>query len=288
MRAGVIPAFVNAAAGSAANVDEALRKAGCFDVRACAAENVTQSVREAVEAGARRVTVVGGDGTISAAAAALVGTDVELVVIPAGTFNHFARDHGIPTELDDACRVAHSTRVICVDVGRVNGRVFLNTSSVGLYANYVRFRELHEPRVGYWLASMYAVARAFARVRPFRLRFESGLTRRPYITPLVFIGLGERELKLPKLGGRVENGRRGLHVMIVNGPRRARLVALSFAAAARGVRAVSRTPHLDSFIVDRCAIEQRHSTVALDGEVVTLRSPLGYELLRGALRVVVP
>jgi len=100
--------------------------------------------------------------------------------------------------------------------------------------------------------------------------------------------LGERELKLPKLGGRVEHGRPGLHVMIVSGRRRARLVALSFAAAARGVRAVSRTPHLDSFIVERCTIQQRHSTVALDGEVVTLRSPLEYELLRGALRLVVP
>ena len=76
--------------------------------------------------------------------------------------------------------------------------------------------------------------------------------------------------------------------MIVNGPRRARLVALSFAAAARGVRHVSRPPHLDSFIVPRCTIEQRHSTVAVDGEVVTLRSPLEYEILRGALRVVVP
>jgi diacylglycerol kinase family enzyme len=285
---GVIPAFVNASAGSAAGVDDALRKASCFDVRACAAHDVRKSVRAAVKAGATRVAVVGGDGTISAAAAALVGTDVELVVIPAGTFNHFARDNGIPTDLDEACAVAHSTQVIRADVGRVNGRVFLNTSSVGVYANYVRFRELHEPRFGYWLSSMYAAARALTRVRPFRLRFEAGLTRRPYVTPLVFIGLGERELKLPKLGGRVENGKQGLHVMIVNGRRRARLVALSFAAAARGVRAVSRTPHLDSFIVDRCTIEQRHSTVALDGEVVTLRSPLEYELLRGALRLVVP
>lgn len=249
---------------------------------------MTRAVRDALDAGATRVAVVGGDGTVSAAAAALVGTDVDLVVIPAGTFNHFARDHGIPTDFGAACAIAHSSSVVRVDVGRVNGRVFLNTSSVGVYANYVRIRERHEPRFGYWLSSFYAMTRAFMRVRPFQLRFESGLTSRPYVTPLAFIALGERELKLPRLGGRVANGHHGLHVMIVNGRRRARLVALSFAAAARGVRAVSRTPHLDSFIVPRCTIEQRHSTVAVDGEVVTLRSPLEYELLPGALRVVVP
>jgi diacylglycerol kinase family enzyme len=284
----VIPAFVNPGAGSAGAVEQALRAAGCFDIRATEPTDLTRAVRDAVAAGARRVAAVGGDGTVSAAAAALVGTDVELMVIPAGTFNHFARDHGIPTDLGAACDVARSTRVIRADVGRVNGRLFLNTSSVGVYANYVRIRELHEPRFGYWLSSFYAMLRAFARVRPFPLWFETGTTQQPYVTPLAFIALGERELKLPKLGGRVENGRSGLHVMIVNGRRRARLVALSFAAAARGVHAVSRTPHLDAFFVERCTIEQRHSTVAIDGEVVTLRSPLEYELLRGALKLVVP
>jgi hypothetical protein len=74
----------------------------------------------------------------------------------------------------------------------------------------------------------------------------------------------------------------------VRGRRRARLVTLAFAAAARGIRALSRTPHLDSYLVPRCTIEQRHSTVAVDGEVVTLRSPLEYELGENALRLVVP
>ena len=96
------------------------------------------------------------------------------------------------------------------------------------------------------------------------------------------------EVKLPKLGGRVEGGASGLHVLIVRGRTRARLVALAFAAAARGSWATSRTPHLDGFLEDRCTIEQRHSTVAVDGEIVTLESPLHYEIGRGALRLVVP
>jgi diacylglycerol kinase family enzyme len=283
----VIPAFVNPAAGDAGEVDRALQKAGCFDVRDVAPHQVTQAVKEAIEGGATRVAAVGGDGTISAAAAAVAGTDAELVVIPAGTFNHFARDYGIPLDLDAACAAAMSKRIRCADVGWVNGRLFLNTSSVGAYANFVRVRERLEPRAGYWLASVMSAARTLVRMQPFKVWFATEGVQRLYQTPIVFIGVGRRELKLPALGKRVENGSSGLHVMIVRGGTRARLVALAFEAAAKGTRAISRTPHLDSFLVDRCTIEQRHSTVAVDGEVVSLASPLEYRLAPTALKIVV-
>jgi diacylglycerol kinase family enzyme len=284
----VIPAFVNPAAGNAEEVDATLRKAGCFDIHPVPPDEVTQAVERAVASGAERVAAVGGDGTVSAAAAALRGSETSLVVIPAGTFNHFARDHGIPTDLDAACAIAQSGRTERVDVGLVNGRVFLNTSSVGVYANFVRVRERHEPRLGYWSASLYALARTFARVQPFQVSLATNEVQRSYKTPLVFIGIGERELKLPKLGGRVRGGRSGLHVMVVRGRTRARLVALSFEAATRGVRALSRTPHLDTFVLSSCRIDQRHSTVAVDGEVVTLDSPLVYEIAARALKIVLP
>lgn len=284
----MIPAFVNPAAGKADEVDAALRKAGCFDVREVAPDQITHAVLDAISQGATRIAAVGGDGTISAAAAAVARTGVELLVIPAGTFNHFARDNGIPTDLDEACALAQSVHVRHVDVAWVNERLFLNTSSVGVYANFVRVRERLEPRFGYWLSSVMSMLRTLARVQPFRLQFESPILEKPYKTPLVFIGVGERELKLPMLGGRLEVGRTGLHVMIVRGRTRARLVALALAAAAKGTRAVNRTPHLDSFIVDRCTIEQRHSTVAVDGEIVRMDSPLEYQFGRGALKVVAP
>lgn len=284
----MIPAFVNLAAGNASEVDRALRRAGCFALRSVAPDEVTQAVRAAVEQGATRVAAVGGDGTVSAAAAAIAGGPVELVVIPAGTFNHFARDHGVPTDLDAACAVAQTGSVRRADVAWVNGRLFLNTSCVGVYANFVRIRDRLEPRVGYWIASSSAMVRAFVRVQPFNVWFETEGVQRQYETPLVFIAVGERELKLPKLGGRVARGRSGMHVMIVRGRTRARLLSLSFAAAARGTRAVSRTPHIDSYLVTDCSIEQRHSTVTVDGEVVQMDSPLAYEFGRGALKLVVP
>lgn len=284
----MIPVFVNPAAGNADDVDKALQKAGCFDIRAVAPDEVTQAVEDAMDRGATRIAVAGGDGTVSAAAAATARTNVELVVIPAGTFNHFARDHGIPTELDAACANAMSGRIKCVDVAWVNGRLFLNTSSVGAYANFVRVRERLEPRWGYWTASAYSMVRTLVRMQPFNIRFETEGLERVYETPIVFLGVGQRELKLPLLGNRTPEGRSGLHVMIVRGRTRARLVALAFESAARGTHAMSRTPHLDAFLVDRCTIEQRHSTVAVDGEVVKMDSPLDYELGVGALKLVAP
>lgn len=282
----MIPALVNPAAGNAAEIDRALRDAG-FAVERVDRAEITQAARRAIAQGASRIVVAGGDGTISAAAAAVARTGVELAIIPAGTLNHFARDHGIPAALEDACAIAQSGRVEYADVAWVNGRLFLNTSSVGVYANFVRVREKLEPKFGYWLASALSMVRTFVRVQPFSVSLQTVGVQRQYTTPLVFIGVGERELKLPKLGGRLETGRSGLHVMVVRGRTRARMFALSFAAAARGIRAVARTPDFDSFLVTHCIIEQRHSKVAVDGEVVQLDSPLRYELGRNALKIVV-
>src|SRR5204862_2671682 len=137
-------------------------------------------------------------------AAAVARTQAELAIIPAGTFNHFAGDYGIPDDLDSACRNAQSKKVVDADVAWVNGRLFLNTSSVGAYANFVRVRERLEPRLGYWLGSVYAMGRTLVRFQPFLARVEVEGIERVVETPLVFSGVGERELKLPTLGSRME------------------------------------------------------------------------------------
>jgi diacylglycerol kinase family enzyme len=83
----------------------------------------------------------GGDGTIAAVAAALVGKDAVLGVLPMGTLNHFAKDLGIPLELEKAVQTLFTGKVARVDVGEVNGRVFLNNSSIGFYPRLVQERE---------------------------------------------------------------------------------------------------------------------------------------------------
>ena len=89
----------------------------------------------------------------------------------------------------------------------------------------------------------------------FRVTLEVDGVSREYLTPLVFIGVGERELQLPTLGARVQGGRTGLHVMVVRRRSGARALAMGLAAAARGVRAVARTPAMD--VVSRRLLPHR-------------------------------
>jgi diacylglycerol kinase family enzyme len=286
-----IPAFVNSEAGTADHACEALAKESTFKVERIAPADLAPRVRKAIESGARRILIAGGDGTIATAARELRGKSCELAILPAGTLNHFAQDLGLPTDLDEAVRVAAGSVTRCIDVAEVNGRLFLNTSSVGVYVTYVRTRERLERRFGYWLASAAAALRILAKLRSFRVTVEVEGVEQEYLTPLVFIGVGERELRLPTLGSRVEEGRRGLHVMIVRSRTGGRMLALAFAAAARGVRAVSRTPAMRSFIVDGVRIEPRTrvigGAIALDGEIVSVTPPLEYRFVPEGLKVVV-
>lgn len=287
---GVIPAFLNPRAGGAAAIAEEMRADARFDVCEIGPGELSAAVREAVEGGAKRVVVAGGDGSIAAAAAELLETGAELAVVPAGTLNHFARDLGIPLECAEALELAASGTARPVDLGVVNGRVFLNTSSVGAYVGYVQRRERLERRLPYRLASFAGGLWSFARVRTFDVDLEVDGQVRHYRTPLVFIGVDERELQFPDLGARKEGGRRGLHVIAMRGKARVRLLLIAVAAAARGLRVVSRTPHVDSFLVESCTIHlpRRLGYVALDGEIEWLESPLQYRLARGALAVVAP
>jgi diacylglycerol kinase family enzyme len=274
----LIPAVVNVASGSAEAARKALADSGAFG----------STVRSLVDGGARRILVAGGDGTIGTAASVLMDHPAELAVLPGGTLNHFARDLGIST---DAAAALQLEGQVCrgVDVGTVNGRLFLNTSSVGAYVHFVRARERLERRFGYRLASFLAALSILFQFRRIGVEVEINGVKRLYRTPLVFIGVGERELQLPTLGNRVQDGRRGLHVMIVRSNSSARLIALGLAAVARGVDHVSQLPEFDSLIVDRCRIDLRHAAhVAVDGELVLLSPPLEYALRRDALQVVCP
>jgi diacylglycerol kinase family enzyme len=287
-----ILAFVNKDAGTADAACEALGKAGAFRVERIAATELADRVRAALARGVRRILVAGGDGSIATAAAAMRGKGCELAILPGGTLNHLAQDLGLPDDLTEAARVATGRTTRCIDFAEVNGRLFLNTSSVGAYVTYVRTREGLEPRLGYWLASIVAGIRILFRLRSFRVTLEVEGVAHEFVTPLVFIGVGERELKMPSLGARVPNGRRGLHVIVVKSRSAGRTLALALATAARGVQAAARTPAMQSFVVDRVRIQPRTGMVGgrlgLDGEIVSIVPPLDYRFVRDGLTVVVP
>lgn len=283
-----LPAFLNKKCGNADAARKALAGEG-FALEEVEPEKLVDHFRDAVAKRVPRILVAGGDGTIAAAAAVVARTDTQLAVLPGGTLNHFAKDNGIPTDLDEAGKVAAGEVVAKVDLGYLEDRVFLNTSSIGLYVKFVRVREKLEKRVGYRVASMLAALRMLSDLRMMAVKLEIDGRETIYRTPLVFIGVGERELQLPTLGARIKDGRHGLHVMVVRGRRPARLFALALAAVARGTKEISQTPQFDSFIVDKCSIDlnQPSALVALDGELHRMNTPLEYRVEHEALSLVV-
>jgi diacylglycerol kinase family enzyme len=287
-----IPALLNPSAGSAPKVLEALENDPRFEIQKVKPDKLADALRERVAIRTPRVLISGGDGTLASAAGELIETPVEMAILPGGTLNHFAKRIGIPEELDKALEIAAEGTASSEDVGTVNDVVFLNTSSIGAYVLYVQTRDHLEKtfHLPYFVASLFAAIRMLFGLRTFSIELDVDGKSMRYETPLVYIGLAERETSGPLVGQPKAGGRRGLHVLVVRGRTRARLLAIGLSAAARGVRNLGGNPHVDSYIVERCRIElpPGQTTVASDGELKPMESELEYRLMRDALRVVLP
>jgi diacylglycerol kinase family enzyme len=249
--------------------------------------SLASRARRALATGARLVVAGGGDGTVGTVAAALVGTDAVLGILPLGTLNHFAKDLGIPLDVPGAAAViarGHSTRV---DVGEVNGRIFINNSSVGLYPSLVYHREKREDQGrGKWVALALALSRVWRMYRRVRVVVASGGAARTIKTPFVFVGNNEYRLEGVRIGARTRVDAGFLHVSMAPAMRRGEMLYL-LGRALLGGRTDDR---LDTFLVPEVSIDarRRRLPVALDGEVALLPTPLRYRTRPGALRVCVP
>jgi diacylglycerol kinase family enzyme len=285
-----IPAFVNPESGTADKARDALERPGLFDIIEVPPAELADRIAEKVQNGEKRILIAGGDGTIRTAVESIASSGVEMAVLPSGTLNHFAKDHRLPLDLDEAATVAGGPFVITTDVGRVGENLFHGTSSIGAYVVFMRTREKIEKYFGYKISSFIALIWTIIRMPTIVVELEVEGQKRSFRTPLLFVAVGERELKVPTLGGRVPNGRRGLHVISVKGRRRARLMVVALDAFSNGVREASRSPELDSFIVDRCSISMRRKRVRIsfDGEAETVDVPLEYEFEKDTLKLVVP
>ena len=290
-RTATIPALVNPGGGSAGAVLEVLRKDARFALEETKPDRLAARLRELIDGGSTRIAVSGGDGTVASAAAVLADGPVELAVIPGGTLNHLARDHGIPTEPLEAAELAATGRAQPIDVAYVDDHLFVNTSSVGAYVTFVRTRERLEKKMGYWLASAAAGLQILARMPRFSVHIDAGgddSAERSYEACLVFLSVGERNFDKGVFGARTPEGRSGLHVIVVPNAGPGQLARIVFGAVFRGMKA--NLGRVDTFLVDRCRIEmpRKHGNVACDGEIVPLDAPLAFRIDRDALRLVRP
>lgn len=291
--------LLNAAAGSvapegasevAARVSAAFSETGLIaDISAVDSRSMADEVRNAVAAGADRVIVGGGDGTLSSAAEVLVGGPVPLGILPLGTKNHFARDLGVPADLNEAARVIAAGHVRQVDVGEVNGRVFINNCSLGVYADMVRDRETQEIRDDRrrWAAMLRA---SWGSLRRFRVRMVTlqvdGRVLR-VTTPLVFVGNNRYETRLLALGRRTALDDGLLWLYVARNTSRLGIVRLG---ARMLLGRLEQAQDFETLATAELEVRtrRRHLRVAVDGEVRPMLSPLRWRSRPGALAVLAP
>lgn len=229
----------------------------------------------------------GGDGTINTVASYLIGTEKILGILPLGTLNHFAKDLRIPLDLEGAAQTVISGHPMLVDVAEVDGRIFLNNSSLGLYPTIVREREKNQRLgSGKWPAFLWAAVSALRRYPFLHVRLVAGGKKFDLRTPFVFVGNNEYIMERLNIGGRARLDQGLLSLYVTNRTGRWGLLRLALRALLGRLR---EEKDFLALLTDEVKIEtkHRHLRVAFDGEVDLMATPLHYRSRPGPLRVMV-
>ncbi len=228
------------------------------------------------------IAAVGGDGTLSGVANIIAGGSATLLPLPGGTLNNFTKDLGIPQDIERALARTTKIKPRSIDVGRVNGIVFLNNSSIGLYPQSLNIRKELEVKVSKWPAAAFASAWAFLRFRTYTITVNGKAT---FKTPFIFIGNNRYRINDFALTNRTHFNEGVLCVYAINATSRLVFAKLFFAIL-RG-----KLHHVDEFrtlSTRSLSIATRHKktlSVSHDGEVTRLQSPLEYQSAHDSLRI---
>jgi diacylglycerol kinase family enzyme len=294
---GTVPVLINATAGQGcpddwpAELEKKFRERG-LDARVTLAQSGEQllaAAKQAVAGGASMIVAGGGDGTVSAVASCLAQTGVRLGVLPMGTLNHFAKDLGIPLELEAAIDVIARGRELAVDMGEVNGRLFINNSSLGLYPDIVLDRERQRQRLGRgkWAALLAASLHAARRYPVLSLHLEVDGTPLERRSAFVFIGNNEYRMEGFEIGERAALSGAALSLYVTQRTGRFGLLRLAVHALFGRLQQAKDFDMLAAkAVVVRTA--RRHMRVATDGEVTLMQTPLNYRIRPAVLRVIAP
>ena len=242
-----------------------------------AGESLENAVRRAT-ADARIVGVCGGDGTLIAAAAVAAEQGKPLLLMPGGTMNHLAHDLGLRAPIDSVTAAAEG-RGVAIDHASVDGHMFLNNASVGVYAAVVAMRQ-RLGRLGRWPAQLLAIAWAFCRQRPVELEMEG---RRRAVW-MLWVGNGEYHERglLPGWRRSLDDGLLDVRIMPVRRPARRLRGVLSATSARAG-----RLGGIQRLRTARLEIDAgRDGLLAIrDGELFEIRGRVAFENHHHRLRV---
>lgn len=238
------------------------------------------------------VVAVGGDGTLNAVAQAAHGVGCAMGVVPQGTFNCFARTHGIPADPGEAVRLLMSAVPAPVQVAAINDRVFLVNASLGLYPDLLQDREAYKARFGRsrWVAFVAACATLLRARRQLRLHIERGDSARDVRTLTLFIG--NNRLQLQQFGAEPEDtlagtpGHGSMAALMLRPIGAWSMLGLLLHGA---MGRLGEAAGVESFEFQHLVVRptlapgRKDITVAFDGEVSRMRSPVDIRVLQRPL-----
>ncbi len=271
-----------------AALEQAANDAGLEVVRVTRNLDCASLIRERMREGTRLFVAAGGDGTINAVIQPLVHTDAILGVIPVGTYNHFAKDLGIPLSWREALEVVVSGATRPIDTARINERFFVNNISMGLYPELVARREEKGRDYPRWKARLYAAFGTLQKFPHVAVTLDSEHHQEVIRTPVLMISnnsydLSRLGIEAPRLA--LEEGRLSVY-WLHHMPRLAltRFVARYLAGRVR------EAPGFRSFRTSRIKVDssKQHLRIGIDGEVVTMATPLVITIAPQSLSVRVP
>lgn len=260
-----------------------------FDVRIIPALEINDTIKYFVDNGYDIITASGGDGTINGVATIIKDSDAALGVIPSGTFNHFAKDAGIPLEFEEAVLNLVNGKTTYIDYGSVNDKIFLNNSSIGQYpiAVLVRERARKRSNLNKKFAMILASIKTSLRYPLIEISVDSQPEAGNIKTPLVFIGNNYYDMSPFNIGKRsgLDSGK-----LYAYGSKCTNLLC-SLHLAILAFFNMSKLSSKFEFIPFTDAVIKSKSTrlpVAVDGEIHRLNTPLHYRMNHKALKVILP
>jgi diacylglycerol kinase family enzyme len=238
------------------------------------------------------VVAAGGDGTLNAVARAAHAAGRPFGVIPQGTFNYFAREHGIPTDTQSAAEALLRARPQPVQVGEANGRIFLVNASLGLYPESLRDREALKRRWGrHRLVALGAALRTLLRgMHPLRVRLCHDGEEEALRLATIFVG--NNRLQFEQLGlaeaDALGDGRLAA-VLLRPLPRRSMLWllirgALGALSNASGVRHLA----FEELTVSPPGAPGRRWRLSTDGELQWMTTPIRFRTAAQPLWLMLP
>jgi len=260
-----------------------LRVCGPADLRRVATEAAAMAL-----ARGSAVVAVGGDGSLNTVAQAAHAAGCAMGVIPYGTFNYFARTHGIPTDPAAAAQLLLHAQPSPVQVAAINQRLFLVNASLGVYPELLQDREAYKARFGRsrWVALVAAIATLLRAQRRLRLHIEMGGTARDVQTLTLFVG--NNRLQLAQLGAEPADtlvGTPGHGSMAAIMLRPIGTLAMIRLMLHGAMGRLGEAAGVESFEFHHMVVRPRMApglkevVVAFDGEVERMRSPIDIRVL---------